>query len=336
MTESTSKWKELRGGIIVAAITVCLFLLLVASFTAPGLGEQRVSPSRFNPVYPQTLDHLRASLTPVHHTNDGVPVFCHHFLRQNTSPFEVVKILGALFLNLPLLDDLDVWTQTASAFEKEIVYLKEQGYTAIGVDELVAWRSGAIELPEKSVVITFDDGARSVLEIAYPILKRHGMKATLYIVTSRVGKKWEGFDVLTWDELWLLQSSGVFTIESHTHGLHHIVRSRAGHLPVSIAMSEAGYRPPGSVSWHEAILDDLTTSRRLIAEHLGHDARHLAWPYGGRNAELDSLATLAGFRSMATLEEGANARLPVENTGINRYLVTARTSIRSYSAILPR
>ncbi len=336
MAESRQNLKELRGGLIVAGVTVCLFLLLVGSFSAHGTGDRSLSVGALNPVYPQVPDHFGTPSRAADYSTEGVPALCHHFLRKDTNPLEVIKILGALLFNLPLLDDLDVWTQTASAFEKEIVYLKEQGYTAISVDELMAWRAGLIELPEKTVAITFDDGAHSVLDIAYPILKKHGMKATLYVVTSRVGTKWEGFDVLTWRELRLLQSSGVFTIESHSHRLHHIVRSKKGHLPVSIAMSEAGYEPPGGVSWREAILDDLTKSRRLIAEHLGHDARHLAWPYSGRNTELDSLATLAGFRSLATLEQGANTRMPVEDAVINRYLITARTSIQSYSAMFPR
>jgi peptidoglycan/xylan/chitin deacetylase (PgdA/CDA1 family) len=335
MVEPKKNLKELRSGAIVAIVTACLFVLLLGSFAVPGTGKRDLSEGDFETMFPPV--YYGAPFAPAN--GDGaqaIPVLCHHFLRDNTSPFEVVKILGALFLNLPLLDNMDVWTQTASAFEKQIVYLKKQGYTAVDMDDLVAWRAGLIRLPEKSVVITFDDGARSVMDLAYPILKKHGMKATLFIVTSQVGKKWEGIDVLTWQELRLLQRSGVFSIESHSHGLHRIVRSSQGYLPLSRAMSEAAYPPQGGVSWREAVLDDLTESRRLIAEHLDHDARHLAWPYGAHSAELDSLALLAGFRSMGTLQRGANTRLPGEDAGIKRYLITARTSARNFSTMFPR
>ncbi|MCK4774793.1 MAG: hypothetical protein KAT30_08400, partial [Candidatus Krumholzibacteria bacterium] len=122
MAESRQNLRELRSGLIVAGGTVCLFLLLVGSFAAHGNDERSLSIEALNPVYPQVPGHFGTPFRPADYTTEGVPVFCHHFLRQNTSAFEVVKILGALFLNLPLLDNMDVWTQTASAFEKEIVY----------------------------------------------------------------------------------------------------------------------------------------------------------------------------------------------------------------------
>ena len=129
-------------------------------------------------------------------SSSGVPVLCYHYLREKTTPAGFLKILGALFFNLPLLDDMDPWTQTATAFEAQMAYLKKMGYETVDLADVVAWQRGRRELPLKPVVITFDDGDRSVVDYAYPILQKYGFRATLFIVTSAIGQKWDRVDCL--------------------------------------------------------------------------------------------------------------------------------------------
>ena len=73
----------------------------------------------------------------------GIPVLCHHYLRGKTTPIGFVRILGALFFNLPLLDDMDTWTQTAASFDAEMAYLKESGYETVDLTDVVAWQRGS-------------------------------------------------------------------------------------------------------------------------------------------------------------------------------------------------
>ncbi|MDH3217705.1 MAG: polysaccharide deacetylase family protein [Candidatus Krumholzibacteria bacterium] len=302
--------EDVRNGTIVAMVSVALFVALLA-FRTPfdptragaSIKDSNAGDSWITGYIAPTYDTRRAGDAA------AVPVLCHHFLREDTDALRLLKILGALFLNLPVLKDMDVWTQTASEFEKQIVYLKERGYVSVDLDDLLAWQVGRETLPRKSVVITFDDGDRSVLDVAYPILKRHGMKATLFVVTARVGKQWERVNSLTWDELRFLQESGVFSIESHTHNLHHKVKTTKGRLPVFRAMSRGLFAPADGEPWQTTVFNDLVASRRAIATHLGRDARHLAWPYGFGNAGVDSVAVAAGFRTMSTLEKGMNLQM---------------------------
>ncbi|UCG51989.1 MAG: polysaccharide deacetylase family protein [Candidatus Latescibacterota bacterium] len=236
----------------------------------------------------------------------GVPVLCYHYLRAETTPLRFVKILGALFLNLPLLEDMDVWTQTASSFDRQMTYLKKHGYESVDLSDLYDWQRGRKKLPSKPVVITFDDGDRSVLEFGYPILERHGFKATLFVVTSRVGQLWGRVDCLGWDDLKMLQQSGVFSIQSHTHDLHRKVSTSKGAIPIFAAASDGLHTPASGTSWTSEVSEDLRTSRKLIKKHVGGDARFLAWPYGFANARLDSVAVGAGFFGLCTLENGRN------------------------------
>ena len=326
--------RDLRNGILVGLLSVVLFVgLLGVLVGAHKPGE---------PIRVETAAE----------TNDGVPVFCYHFLRENTGTLQFLRILGSLLLNLPLLNDLEVWTQTEAAFDRQMAYLKEQGYETIGMRELVAWRHGVGELPPRPVVITFDDGDRSVIELAYPILQKYGFTATLYIPTAYVGTEWEYVDGMDWDEIRELEKSGVFTVESHAHELHYIVDTDKGEMPAAVAASRGLYMLDSDEHWRDVIVRDLRRSRTRIQAELGHDSRYLAWPYGGRNSELDSLAVAAGFHALSTLDRGMVRRYNAPDAvvaasggnvapqtrwqrfEIRRFTITARTSLRSFRKML--
>ncbi|MEJ2722593.1 MAG: polysaccharide deacetylase family protein, partial [bacterium] len=178
--------RDLKIGFLFAAFSAVVFLFGVMAVTydradpAPG-----VSPGV--PASGGALPWASAELSTGVEPSTGVPVLCYHYLRERTTPLQFLKILGALLLNLPLIDDMDLWTQTAPAFERQMAYLASEGYETVDLDDLARWRRGQAVLPRKPIVITFDDGDRSVLDIAYPILERYGFKATVFVVTSKVG-----------------------------------------------------------------------------------------------------------------------------------------------------
>jgi len=72
-------------------------------------------------------------------------------------------------------------------FDRQMKYLKEHGYSVLTPAELLAFLEYRQGLPKKSVLITMDDGYRSVYNVAYPILKKYGFTATLFIYTDFVG-----------------------------------------------------------------------------------------------------------------------------------------------------
>jgi peptidoglycan/xylan/chitin deacetylase (PgdA/CDA1 family) len=340
--------------LLVGVVSGILFLAALVLMTLPDRRASR-EPGDSNPyaaLHTETPEDTAIQTALFDANSRAVPILCHHYFRANTTPLQFVKILGALFLNLPLLDDMDVWTQTAASFENQLSYLASEGYASISLEDLVLWQMGAKEIPPKTVVITIDDADRSVLDHAYPLLERHGFKATLFIVTSQVGRRWEGVDCLTWEELKRLSDTGVFSIESHSHDLHRKVSTPEGRLPVFVAASLGVLDPAGYESWAQFVVDDLRESRALIREHVGTEARFLAWPYGFANAPLDSLAVLAGFTSTCTLRLGMNRRFLADGGHdangaaaregraawpryeLRRMTVTARTSMNGYRKML--
>jgi len=124
---------------------------------------------------------------------------------------------------------------------------------------------------------------------------KYGFKATLFVVTSAIGQKWDRVDCLGWEDLRRLRESGVFSIQSHSHDLHRKVKTSEGSLPIFVAAKYGLYEFPGAPSWGSGVYDDLRASRSLIEQRVGGEVNCLAWPYGFGDAALDSVAASAGY-----------------------------------------
>lgn len=131
---------------------------------------------------------------------EGFPILEYHMVQQETPK-------NAATYNVP-----------PEEFEAQMDYLEEQGYTTISIRDFLRAKKGLQELPEKPVILTFDDGYASNYTELLPILERRHLKATVFMVANQIGK--DGF--LTWEQLRDIQHRGV-EIGSHT----------ANHLPLT-------------------------------------------------------------------------------------------------------
>jgi peptidoglycan/xylan/chitin deacetylase (PgdA/CDA1 family) len=176
----------------------------------------------------------------------------------------------------------------AKTFERQMRYLKENGYHVITAEDLVAFLEYRQGLPQKSVLITMDDGYRSVFDIAYPILKKYGFKATLFIYTSFVGVSKMA---ITWDQLKEMQTNG-FTIGSHTIYHSDLTHPKAGE----------------SEQEHIARLkEELSGSKIIIDRKLGQDTYVLAYPFGYYDQRSIQMAKEAGYKLAMSVKRGGNA-----------------------------
>ena len=90
------------------------------------------------------------------------------------------------------------YINTPESFEENIKTFLENGYTIISMKELADANNGKTELPDKPMVITFDDGYYSNYEYIYPILKQYQVKASIFIVTDKIGQEIDGIKYLSW------------------------------------------------------------------------------------------------------------------------------------------
>ncbi|RKZ11806.1 hypothetical protein DRQ53_02935 [bacterium] len=268
---------------------------------------------------PRTLSSTDPALR-----DPGIPVLCYHYISPRPGPLYVLRVAAAVILNLPTLGEKHFWSLPVGMFEAHLKWLHENGYTTLNAQQVADVMYGRMEAPEKAVCITFDDGERSLLDLGLPLLEKYDMQATLFVVTAHVGQDWKSLDMLDWDELALLQSSGRVSIEAHTHDMHYKVKTKnSGMEPVH------RYWAPDEESRGNAakVASDLRRCRDAIRQNLQLESRMLAWPYGFGNRRLDELARDAGFEATFSLSPGA-ARPELDTPWhIRRFTITARTTV---------
>ncbi len=101
-----------------------------------------------------------------------------------------------------------------------MAWLRDRGYATLSMAQLEGYVKNRINLPARAVVITFDDGLKSVSRYAYPVLKQYGMKATAFVVTSRIKRhpqKWNPKSLQFMSVSELNEIRDVFDFQSHTH-----------------------------------------------------------------------------------------------------------------------
>ena len=184
-------------------------------------------------------------------------------------------------------------TTTPRIFDEQMRYLKEEGYTTLGMDELVEFMQGKRRIPEKSIVLTFDDGYEGVYRYAFPELQKLGFKATLFLVVAHVGDTTRQIPHLTWNQVAEMDCSGTIEAEVHCGKLHTF-------------MAKYWSEPqPGSPTRVD-MAQDLLWAKQTLADKLGREVRYLAWPQGSYNDELIQLAQSEGYGALLTGDFGLN------------------------------
>ena len=172
-------------------------------------------------------------------------------------------------------------------FEKQMRFLHENGYRSITLRDFYEFSRFQKTIPKKAVIISIDDGYSSVYDIAVPILRRYGFKATLFIYTDFVGN---GKRAMDWEQLKELKNEG-FDVESHTKSHADLTKKRPQET---------------DAQYVARINKELNVPRTLFKEHLGYEPDFLAYPYGRTNAQVSDLTEKAGYLAGFTVSGKAN------------------------------
>ncbi|MDQ7095514.1 polysaccharide deacetylase family protein [Desulfosporosinus sp. PR] len=166
-------------------------------------------------------------------------------------------------------------------FEEQMAYLQSQGYHSISLYQLFESLYHEGTLPAKPFVITFDDGYADNYQTAFPILKKYGFVATIFMVSSFI----DGQGFLTWTQLKELSENG-WDIEDHT--VSH---------PYLTALSA------------QNVFQELATSKGVLEKGLGHSVDFFAYPYGSFNDEIVQAVKQTGYiMAFTTLRGWADAK----------------------------
>jgi poly-beta-1,6-N-acetyl-D-glucosamine N-deacetylase len=214
--------------------------------------------------------------------------------------------------DVPDRADGDEYAVSLGSFIRQMDYLVAQGFSFVSVDRILRSSSGALPLPEKAVLLTFDDAYRSFYSNVFPILKARGLPCVLAVVSSwpdyPEGRAERTPPLMSWSEIREVADSGLVEIASHSHDGHKAVAADPyGSTAPALASREydASARAYEAAEDYEArVMKDLRSSARVIEARVGRAPRVLAWPYG-RYTELGiSLAARAGFSMQLTLNSG--------------------------------
>ena len=194
-----------------------------------------------------------------------------------------------------------------SRFDRQLAVLGEAGYTCLSLDRLVAYVRDGQPVPARSFVLTFDDGFLSTYRLAWPVLRRHGMTATVFLVSDRVGAQSEWMRV---------EPSGPQLLM----GPEQIREMRSG----GIDFASHGRTHAHLTSLDDAALgDELAGSRRQLAALIGREVRTLGYPHGEWDARVRSAAEQAGYTAAVSVMAGWN-HPGTDLLALRRLVVTGR------------
>ncbi len=209
-------------------------------------------------------------------------------------------------LNYHKIDNMNISLSVLPEdFDRQMAYLKENGYHTINTDQLYNYMVNGEALPENPILITFDDGYEDNYQHAYPILKKYGFTGTIFVITDFVNNNQPNY--LTWDQIKEMKSQGM-DFQSHT----------ASHK----SMTELSM---------DQLKEELTKSKQALDKELNQDTKFMAYPTGTYNLYIAKIVNEAGYKGAFTIKYGnvdkasnmyALERVPIfhtENTFLSFY-----------------
>ncbi len=165
---------------------------------------------------------------------------------------------------------------SVESFSDQMEYLHGAGYRAISLDEVVECMNHK-GLPPRAVAITFDDGYKSVYELAWPVLKTYGFTASIFVPTKYVGQRslWNdpSEPLLDWNEIHAMADYGI-SFQSHGHSHQDLTRLTTGQ-----------------------VRNEFLTSKEILEQKLQSPVSYIAYPFSKSNETIEELALGCGYKT---------------------------------------
>jgi peptidoglycan/xylan/chitin deacetylase (PgdA/CDA1 family) len=212
-----------------------------------------------------------------------------------------------------------------AAFEKDLKFLSENGYTAIFMQDLINYTEGKGDLPEKPVVLTFDDGYFNNCSYAFPLLKKYNSKAVISIIgyyTDLYTKSPDEnpqYSHLTWDDIKTMMKSGYVEFQNHSYNLHTTDKGRNG----------TKKKKGESYAEYKAVLnEDIGQLQDAFSSNTGYAPNTFTYPFGSVSNDSFDIIKEMGFKASLSCESGMNhiSRNPEDLFMMKRYLRTPKKS----------
>lgn len=193
---------------------------------------------------------------------------------------------------------------TPTEFENDLKYLKDHGYESITMTELINYVHNGGTLPEKPVIITFDDGNLNNYLYGYSILQKYQMKA----IVSIIGSYSEAFSTnpyptndpryahASWDQIKEMHDSGCFEIQNHSYNLHFINKRNGAKRKKGEPLE----------TYKKILTADIMKLQQKLTESTGVTPNTFVYPFGSISKESVDILKEMGFKATLSCNEGVN------------------------------
>lgn len=254
-----------------------------------------------------TSGYIMTSVSPITDTRQEVelPILMYHGITEDISKVNDYTILA---------DDL----------EKDLIWIKDNGYTTVSAKQLVDYVEKGTPLPSKPILLTFDDGYTNNYTLALPLLEKYNSKALISIIgmesdinSKNISKDFNG-SYLSWSEISTMAESGHVEFGNHTYALHFNNGGRKGADKLPNESQE---------DYTKAISEDLLLNQKKIKDASGHLPIVFAWPYGAypMDGSADEILRELGFKISLTSYQIKNVIRQGDSSslfGLKRFLRT--------------
>jgi len=230
------------------------------------------------------------------------------FEPDEASKASAIKVEG---VNVPIImyhsilkdaDKTGEFVITPEMLEKDILYLKEKGYTTVTISDLISYVYDDKPLPDKPIVLTFDDGYYNNMTYLFPLLQKHGCKAVVSVVGIYVDTFSKSKDLnpnyayLTWDDIKKMSQSGLVEFQNHSYNMHKQVgRKGAKRKP---AESREEYR--------DLLAKDINLLQTRLKENCNITPNAYTYPFGFISSESLDIIKKMGFKASLSSYEKPN------------------------------
>ncbi len=214
------------------------------------------------------------------------------------APEEVDSVSVIMYHNFVSQEDIEngiefeEYSISPADFEADLIWLKENGYVTITSRELLYYLENKEPIPQKAVILSIDDGSWGVYTNAWPLLKKHGMKADFNVIGAQIDATWELLHsggtregepapFCTWEELIEMQQSGEINVCSHTYGMH--VYNKEKRVGMSMMENET------PEAFAQAVQKDYNLVLSCMEGWTGIMTETVAYPYSKRSATGDRI-----------------------------------------------
>lgn len=187
--------------------------------------------------------------------------------------------------------------------EKDLQYIKNNNYTTITMLDLINYVYNDTPLPEKPIIITFDDGFYNNLTYAVPLLEKYNMVAVISVVGtftdcySNSGEANPNYGYLRWEDINNLIDSGTIEFQNHTYQLHSTSGSRNGCMK----------KKHESVSAYTDVLyNDLYNLQQKFQQNTNYTPTTFTYPFGAISKDSVDVIKQLGFKATLSCTEGIN------------------------------